>query len=68
MLREINRSGVVTTFSETVECFLDGAPPLGEFQKHLACAKDILALTAGDPHFRSPLDERAPWLVSWRTT
>ncbi len=45
VLREINRSGVVTTLSETVGRFPDGAPPLEEFQKYLAGAKDMLALT-----------------------
>ncbi len=50
VLREINRSGVVTTLSETVGRFPDGAPPLEEFQKYLAGAKDMLALTAVDPN------------------
>lgn len=50
VLREINRSGVVTTLSETVEHYREGAPGLHEFQKHLAGAKDVLALTAVDPN------------------
>ncbi|MFZ1863836.1 MAG: LuxR C-terminal-related transcriptional regulator [Polyangiales bacterium] len=52
VLREINRSGVVTTLSEQVEHFHGLLPPLSEFQKHLAGAKDILALTAVDPNGR----------------
>lgn len=49
-LREINRSGVVTTLSETIERFPSGLPPLEEFQRHLVDAKDVLALTAVDPN------------------
>ena len=49
-LREINRCGVVTTLSETLKKFTDGAAPLTEFQKYLAGAKDMLALTAVDPN------------------
>ncbi|MBT8464407.1 MAG: helix-turn-helix transcriptional regulator [Myxococcales bacterium] len=50
VLREINRSGVVTTLSETVQRYPEGTPELAEFQKHLAGAKDMLALTAVDPN------------------
>ena len=50
VLREINRSGVVTTLSETVARFPGAVAPLEEFQLHLADAKDILALTAVDPN------------------
>ena len=50
VLREINRSGVVTTLSEAVGRFPEGTAPLEEFQKHLAGAKDMLALTAVDPN------------------
>ncbi len=50
VLREINRSGVVTTLSETVARFPGGVAPLEEFQRQLAGAKDILALTAVDPN------------------
>lgn len=50
VLREINRSGVVTTLSETVERFKDRVAPLEEFQKHLDGGKDVLALTAVDPN------------------
>jgi DNA-binding CsgD family transcriptional regulator len=50
VLREINRSGLVTTLSETVERHPEGTAALTEFQKHLAGAKDMLALTAVDPN------------------
>ena len=50
VLREINRSGVVTTLSEEVDRFPDAVAPLEEFQRHLAGAKDMLALTAVDPN------------------
>ncbi len=50
VLREINRSGVVTTLSEAVARYPDGVAPLEEFQKHMEGAKDILALTAVDPN------------------
>ena len=50
VLREINRSGVVTTLSETIKRFPEGVAPLEEFQRHLAGAKDMLALTAVDPN------------------
>lgn len=52
VLREINRSGVVTTLSEQAERFRGVIPPLSDFQKHLAGAKDVLALTAADPNGR----------------
>lgn len=50
VLREINRSGVVTTLSETIDRFPDEVAPLEEFQRHLGDAKDMLALTAVDPN------------------
>ncbi len=63
VLREINRSGVVTTLSETVARFADEVPPLEEFYQHLDGAKDMLALTAVDPNgiglsLSAPLPER----------
>jgi DNA-binding CsgD family transcriptional regulator len=50
VLREINRSGVVTTLSEMVDRFPDGVAPFEEFQNRLGDAKDMLALTAVDPN------------------
>lgn len=50
VLREVNRSGVVTTLSEAINRFPGRVAPLEEFQRHLAGAKDILALTAVDPN------------------
>ena len=49
-LREINRSGVVTTLSETVDRHADSVAPLEQFHEHLAGAKDAIALTAVDPN------------------
>jgi DNA-binding CsgD family transcriptional regulator len=49
-LRQINRSGVVTTLSETVERLGDAVAPMEEFWEHLDGAKDALAMTAVDPN------------------
>jgi DNA-binding CsgD family transcriptional regulator len=46
-LRDVNRSGVVTTLSEEAHRFANG---LGTFERYIAPAKDLLAITAVDPN------------------
>lgn len=46
-LRDINRSGVVTTLSEEAHRIPGGMPT---FQRHIRPAKDLLAITAVDPN------------------
>lgn len=49
-LREVNRSGVVTTLSETANRLADAVEPFEAFKPYLADTKDLLALTAVDPN------------------